>query len=89
MNGLRSSIGWNLGSIPKSIHLFEPLTSVPINGTNIKKIKPIKNKITEKLIKIFFSKKEKKSKDEKKLIPEFYSQREYKQLVELKDFISK
>ena len=36
--GLTISIGWNLGKKFKSIHLFDPLTSMPINGTNIKVI---------------------------------------------------
>ena len=35
-NGLRISIGWNLGKKNISIHLFEPLTSTPIIGTKIK-----------------------------------------------------
>ena len=36
-NGFTNSIGWNLGSKKNSIHLLDPLTSVPIKGTNIKK----------------------------------------------------
>ena len=35
-NGLRISIGWNLGKKNMSIHLLEPLTSTPIIGTKIK-----------------------------------------------------
>ena len=35
--GLTNSIGWNLGIKYKSIHLLDPLTSTPINGTNIKR----------------------------------------------------
>ena len=35
-NGLRISIGWNLGKKNISIHLWEPLTSTPIIGTKIK-----------------------------------------------------
>ena len=35
-NGLRISIGWNLGKKNISIHLLEPLTSTPIIGTKIK-----------------------------------------------------
>ena len=31
--GFKISTGWNLGKKNKSIHLFEPLTSTPINGT--------------------------------------------------------
>ena len=37
-------MGWNLGIKGKSIHLIEPFTSVPINGTRAKNIKKIKNK---------------------------------------------
>ena len=37
--GLTNSIGWNLGKKFRSIHLFDPLTSIPINGTKIRKIK--------------------------------------------------
>ena len=33
--GLTSSIGWNLGKITKSNHLFDPLISMPKNGTKI------------------------------------------------------
>ncbi len=62
-NGFISSIGWNLGNgPPMSIHLFEPFTSIPINGTKSKKIKKIINKINEILKILFFSKKEKKNK---------------------------
>ena len=46
-NGLTSSIGWNLGKNCKSIHLFEPLTSIPITGTKNKKINEIKKIINE------------------------------------------
>ena len=35
-NGLRISIGWNLGKKNISIHLLDPLTSTPIIGTKIK-----------------------------------------------------
>ena len=35
-NGLRISIGWNLGKKNISIHLWDPLTSTPIIGTKIK-----------------------------------------------------
>ena len=31
--GFIISIGWNLGKKPKSIHLLDPFTSIPINGT--------------------------------------------------------
>ena len=43
-NGFRTSMGWNLGKKNKSIHLFEPLTSTPINGTNNKEIREIKKR---------------------------------------------
>ncbi len=45
--GLTNSIGWNLGKKYKSIHLFEPFTSIPIIGTKIKKIKENKKIIIE------------------------------------------
>ena len=62
-NGFKISIGWNLGIKGKSIHLIEPFTSIPTNGTKAKKMKKIKNKnleiwnnlflsIAEKVIKI-------------------------------------
>ena len=44
-NGFKTSIGWNLGRKNKSIHLLEPLTSTPTNGTKNKEIREIK-KIT-------------------------------------------
>ena len=34
--GLTISTGWNLGKNIKSNHLFDPFTSIPINGTNNK-----------------------------------------------------
>ncbi len=40
--GFTNSIGCILGRNNKSIHLFEPLTSTPIIGTKINKIKVIK-----------------------------------------------
>ncbi len=46
-NGFTTSIGWNLGNKYRSIHLFEPFTSIPINGTKIRKINDTKNKIKE------------------------------------------
>ena len=49
--GLISSIGWNLGKIPKSIHLLDPFTSIPINGTKTKIKSVIQNKIIDILIK--------------------------------------
>ena len=35
-NGFKTSIGWNLGKKNKSIHLLDPLTSTPTNGTKNK-----------------------------------------------------
>ena len=43
-NGFKTSIGWNRGKKNKSIHLFEPLTSTPMNGTKIKEIREIKKR---------------------------------------------
>ena len=43
-NGFRTSIGWNLGKKNKSIHLLEPLTSIPMNGTKNKEISEIKKR---------------------------------------------
>ena len=60
INGFKTSIGWNLGKNKKSIHLFEPLTSIPIKGTKAKEIKKIKNNIIEILYKFFWFKDEKK-----------------------------
>ena len=48
-NGFNTSIGWNLGKKNKSIHLFEPFTSIPMNGTKNNEIKAIKKKIIEYL----------------------------------------
>ena len=47
INGFKISIGWNLGKNKKSTHLFDPLISTPIKGTNKRKIKQIKNNINE------------------------------------------
>ena len=47
--GLRTSMGWNLGKKNKSIHLLEPLTSTPINGTKNKEISEIKKRKIEYL----------------------------------------
>ena len=50
-NGFTNSIGWNLGNKYKSIHLFDPLTSIPKNGTkhkNKNERKNIKNEILNK-----------------------------------------
>ena len=46
-NGFNNSIGWNLGKKRSSNHLFDPLTSTPIIGTNDKEIKQTKNNIIE------------------------------------------
>ena len=48
-NGFNNSIGWNLGKNNKSIHLFDPFTSIPIIGTKNNKIREIKNKKIEYL----------------------------------------
>ena len=40
--GLTSSIGWSLGKKKISSHLFDPLTSTPINGTKNNNIKDTK-----------------------------------------------
>ena len=48
-NGFRSSMGWNLGKINKSIHLLDPLTSTPTNGTKNKEINEIKKRKIEYL----------------------------------------
>ena len=45
--GFNNSIGWNLGKINRSIHLFDPFTSTPIKGTKNNEIKIIKNNIKE------------------------------------------
>tara|TARA_B100000614_G_scaffold77500_1_gene69244 strand:+ start:307 stop:531 length:225 start_codon:yes stop_codon:yes gene_type:complete len=50
---LINSIGWNLGKKGKSNHLFEPLTSAPINGTSNNNIKDKTKKIIEILIRKF------------------------------------
>ena len=47
IKGFKSSIGWNLGKKRSSNHLFDPLTSTPIIGTNDKEIKQTKNNIIE------------------------------------------
>ena len=60
-NGLTSSIGWNLGKKNKSIHLLDPLTSIPMKGT--KTIKKIENKkIIGEILKSFFSSSEEREK---------------------------
>ena len=58
-NGFIISMGWNLGKKNKSNHLFDPLTSIPMKGTNNKLTNAIKNKIIENFVKIFWFKNEK------------------------------
>ena len=48
-NGFKTSIGWNLGKKNRSIHLFEPLTSTPINGTKNNEMREIKKRKIEYL----------------------------------------
>ena len=48
-NGFKTSIGWNLGKKNKSIHLLDPLTSTPMNGTKNKEISEIKKRKIEYL----------------------------------------
>ena len=48
-NGFKTSIGWNLGKKNKSIHLLDPLTSTPTNGTKNKEISEIKKRKIEYL----------------------------------------
>ena len=48
-NGFKTSIGWNRGKKNKSIHLFEPLTSTPMNGTKNKEMREIKKRYIEYL----------------------------------------
>ena len=47
--GFRTSMGWNLGKKNKSIHLLDPFTSTPTNGTKNKEISEIKKRIIEYL----------------------------------------
>ena len=47
--GLTISMGWNLGKKNKSIHLLDPLTSTPTNGTKNKEISEIKKRKIEYL----------------------------------------
>ena len=48
-NGFKTSIGWNLGKKNRSIHLLDPLTSTPINGTKNKEKSDIKKRKIEYL----------------------------------------
>ena len=57
--GFRTSIGWNLGKKNRSIHLLEPLTSIPMIGTKTKESKEIKKSIIEYFINCSFLKEEK------------------------------
>ena len=57
--GLISSMGWNLGKKPKSIHLFDPLTSIPMKGTKTKVINEIQKRKIDNLNKSSSFKKEK------------------------------
>ena len=57
-NGFRTSMGWNLGKKNKSIHLLEPLTSTPTNGTKNKEISEIKKRKIEYLYNWFKFKEE-------------------------------
>ena len=50
-NGFKTSIGWNLGKKNKSIHLLDPLTSTPTNGTKNKE----KNEIKKRKMKYLYS----------------------------------
>jgi hypothetical protein len=47
INGLTSSIGWNLGKKKRLSHLLDPFTSVPKTGTKNKKNKDIKKRKKE------------------------------------------
>ena len=54
--GFKTSIGWNLGKKIKSIHLWEPFTSIPIIGTKNREKKDIKKRIIEYLNNLSFFK---------------------------------
>ena len=60
--GFNNSIGWNLGTKGKSIHLLDPFISEPINGTSIKKNRQIIKNIKEILNSFFFSIKDNETK---------------------------
>ena len=62
VNGLTTSIGWNLGRKNRFNHLFDPLTSTPIMGTRNKKNKDIKKRNIDNLIRLFSLIEEKKTK---------------------------
>ena len=57
--GFKTSMGWNLGKKNKSIHLFEPFTSIPIIGTKKRDKKEIKKRIIEYFNNLFFFNEEK------------------------------
>ena len=57
--GLIISMGWNLGKKNKSIHLLDPLTSMPIIGTKNKESNEIKKRIIENLYNLSWFKDEK------------------------------
>ena len=57
--GFKTSIGWNLGKKIKSIHLWEPFTSIPIIGTKNREKKDIKKRIIEYLNNLSFLNEEK------------------------------
>ena len=57
--GFTISIGWNLGKKNKSIHLLDPLTSMPITGTKNKESNEIKKRIIENLYNLSWFKDEK------------------------------
>ncbi len=48
-NGFSTPMGWNLGKKNKSIHLLEPLTSTPMNGTKNKETSETKKRMIEYL----------------------------------------
>ena len=56
--GFKVSIGWNLGNVPISNHLFEPFTSIPIMGTKNNVIKLRKNNNIDRFINNFWSNEE-------------------------------
>ena len=58
-NGFNTSIGWNLGNKNKSIHLFDPFTSIPIIGTKNNETREIKKIIIEYLNNWFLFREEK------------------------------
>ena len=58
INGFKISIGWNLGRKTMSIHRFDPLTSAPIKGTNIKDNKDNINNNKHNFISLSFSRNE-------------------------------